>query len=112
MNAEYHSPDTCQKCLAAEAAAEMLSDRGIPAVYESFDGSIRIEDGSCYWYFGTVNETWGADITRRHSDSPQDDEYIGHCVTMLDSDSEDPFAIAGAILDALNNGVGVEIYRD
>lgn len=95
-----------ERDLAAEAAAQMLVDRGIPATFEPFDGSIHIEDDGAHWTFGTNDETWGADLMR----DPAVGDIFGGCVTDVPSDSTDPFAIAAAIMAALNRGLGVELW--
>lgn len=94
---------------AAKHAAELLQQHGIPCFYESFDGSIHItDDDGAWWHWGTVAETWCADILTE----PEPDAYIGAARTDLSTDCTDPERIAGAIIAALHQGVGVTIWAE
>lgn len=92
---------------AAEAAATILRERGIPASFEPFDGSIHIQDDGAWWHWGTVNETWNADLMR----DPAVGDIFGVADTEVSSVSTDPQAIACAIIAALTTGAGVEIWE-
>jgi hypothetical protein len=91
-----------------ERAAALLVEQGIPAHAEPFDGSIRVEDDGALWYFGTVNETWDADILS----DPAAGVAIGSAVTAVPSDTTDPVLLADAIIAALTRGVGVHLWRN
>lgn len=89
-----------------ERVAELLAEHGVPATYEPFGPLIYVEDDGAFWAWGTVNETWGADLMR----DPSIGDMIGCAATDVSSESTDPALIAAAILAALNGGVGVELY--
>jgi hypothetical protein len=91
-----------------ERAVALLQAQGIPCHYESFMGSIFIEDDGAEWHFGTVNDTWCADIMH---DAAVGDSF-GCCDTGVPSDTLDAQALASAIVAALMQGTGVEIWRD
>lgn len=91
-----------------ERAVEILRAQGISCFYEGFLGAIMVQDDGAVWHFGTVSETWCADIMH----DPAVGDIFGLCDTEVPSDTLDAQAVADAIIAALHQGAGVEIWKD